>query len=339
MATAKASLAILIIISVSTLWGCTRPTLDRSNVIIKTPVLGGSESSLENALPANKKACYAINVNAADITSAPVGPVGCGLRLGQASGFVPEGAELTVEVTKGQNRNFELLVYLAEASEACPSLGSETFSVSNTNKIYMSGKAQNVNIANDAEVVKIALDFPGESQSIASVLSCSAGASGLKAKLLSNGDLHSPTDTLLAGSSAINEGMYQTPIVDTLGIGLITSGGVVNIASSNVIAPSWVYSVTRKPDSGIFFALKHDGKIVQLQPSSGQFLEVSLDSSNCPFDVTDCRVPVWMQSISAGYGKDIFALDHSGQIHKMTLTGPVSTGLNVGPTVTQVSYY
>lgn len=324
--------------------GCNRPLSEMAQVSIKTPSLSGpgagnGAQSLE--LPTNKKVCFGVNVTGPGITDKASGTATCAPKFGIVSGFVAEGTELIVIVPTGTDRKFELMVYLADVGAACPTYGDEFITGSQATKIFMSGTTSGVTLTND-DPVKVTLDFPGGAKPLARSIAGSCDGSSLKAKLYSNGDLvDAVTESVLAASSATNESAYLTPVADALGIGVISSGGLVNMssASQNIKVPDEVFSVTRKPDTGDFYGLQHDGQIVRLTLSGATFSASIPSSSTCPFAVTNCQIPLWIQSISAGYGTDLYGLDHSGAVHSMTAAGPVATGTSVEAQVTQVSYY
>lgn len=307
--------------------GCTRPENASSKISIKTP--GAQAIRAAAAFPPGKKVCYGVNVTGVGIVG------GAGLTCsgsGISAGFVPENSELIVEVPKGSKREFELFVFLAEPADNCPEFSTSLDKL----KLFSTGKA-----VADTEAAEMSLEiqsvFPGATNSLAT-LSCNS-PSGLKAKLMSNGDLLDAGDVLLAASSPVAEGAWTSPFADSLGVGVLSSGGYVNIASDNLKIPDSVFSVTRKPDDGLYYGLQHDGQIVKLVRDGSEFQMSAVAAGACPFAVTNCQVPVWMQSISAGYGTELYGLDHGGGIHKLTATGPVETGVSVDPSVSQVSYY
>lgn len=323
---------------------CTRPQNELSSqVTFRAPSAKAlSQNSAMAALPVGKKACYGVNVTGPGIASTFSGD--CGVNLGIPGGFVAEGQSMVVYVPKGESRTFSVMMALVDANESCPTLDSGFLSSpTNIHKSYFAGSTSGVNLVNDEETVSIAVSFPGETQTIAA--NATAGSckslSGLKASLYANGDVLDASGALLANySSPDNEGLYFTGINDVLGIGIISSGGVLNLVSASAAnLPPEIYSVTRKPDTGKYYGLFHDGKIVEVLISGASASYAPIAAGSCPFSVPNCTVPVWMQSISAGYGLDLFSLDHAGNIYKLSATGPTDTGVNVSPAITQVSYY
>lgn len=339
------SFQIGLVLGIALLLGaCSRPQQELSSqVTFRAPSLKNrAKNSAMAALPADKKACYGINVTGPGIAITHDGE--CGLKLGIPGGFIAEGESMVVYVPKGESRTFSVIMTLVGTNESCPSFdGGFVSSLANAHKSYLAGSTSEVTLVNDEESVSIAVSFPGETQTIAA--SATAGScqslSGLKAALYANGDVLDANGLLLTNySSPINEGLYFTGINDVLGVGIISSGGILNLVSANAVNfPPEVHSVTRKPDTGKYYGLFQDGKIVELSISGGVGSYTAIAAGSCPFSVSNCSVPVWMQSISAGYGTDLFSLDHAGNIYKLSTTGPTDTGVSVSPAVTQVSYY
>jgi len=92
----------------------------------------------------------------------------CSPKTGIVAGFVESGGTIQVEVPRGENRTFELFLYLMADGEttACPPMG-KVFAAADLSKIYSLGKTANVAIRNAVEDVTITADFPGVSQTIA----------------------------------------------------------------------------------------------------------------------------------------------------------------------------
>ncbi len=323
---------------------CERPTGQdsSSHVLIRTPNLALSASvSAQSAIPVGKKACYGVSVTGDGIGSGGGGS--CGLSVGVSAGFVDGSSTLSLEVPRGADRTFELLIYLVNSSEACPQFDPAMLSkLVDLKKIYRSGKTSGVTLNQDQQDVAIDVSFPGEDQSLATVepavASCSMG-SMLKASLLSSGDIIDANGNDLAAlSSPMNAAFYITALGGDFGIGTLSSSDILNLPLANAVpTPPEVFSVTRKPDSGVYYGLLHSGKIVSMDVGTGFYTE--LDSSNCPFAVTNCDAPEWMQSISAGTGKDLFGLDHGGNIYFIRQADVDAIGVQVPANVVQVSFY
>lgn len=318
----------VILIAVALL-GCTRPE-SKSKISIQMPDRAAFLQSIKSqeALPASKKACFGINVTGSGISASTPG-ITCG-GVGLYSGFVGEGEVLQVSEVPNGDKTFELLVYLVDLAQPCPAFNLGSIQSERAN-LYSSGSTT-ANIAGDTTIT-ISLNFPGESSSLATT------CTSLKAKLLASGDLIDSSGATLAESSPTNEGFFKTPFSGPLSLGIISSGGYVNMTSDNLKIPDGVHSLTQKPDTGSYYGLRHDNSIVKLNLVAGVLSVEEIAAGSCPFSTTDCKVPLWVQSISAGYSTDLYGLDHGGGIHSMTASGPVATPVNVGPNVTQVSYY
>lgn len=326
---------IIVALSIPFFAACVRPNAELTKVSIKTPTLDLGNGAQGVALPSGKKVCYGVNVTGPGIADSKSTPT-CEVSVGVFSGWVAEGKSLNVEVPKGESRQFDLFVYLAEAGTECPAFATSQLSGADASRVIPSGKTAGVNLMADSATVKIELNFPGAQASIAGTCSNQAG---LKAKLYSSGELiDAITGVALPGENVTTEYAYLSPLSDVLRIGRISSGGIINIGTNDIEVPAYVSSVTRKPDTGDYYGLMADGQIVKLSGSSMMTAEI-LNASNCPFAAADCRVPVWMQSISAGYQTELYGLDHGGNILKISGSGVDPVGTVVTPNVTQVSYY
>jgi hypothetical protein len=108
---------------------------------------------------------------------------------------------------------------------------------------------------------------------------------------------------------------------------------------TSVELPEEIFSLTLKPGSdsnaGKYYGLLHSGQIVEVNTSSGSYSE----PTTCPFDVTNCMVPEWMQSISAGYGKELYGLDHGGNVYLIKQSDVVSMSVTFPENITQISFY
>jgi hypothetical protein len=316
------------------LLGCTRPQGEITRISFQVP-----NQSLV-ALPDGKKACYGVNIQGPGISDTAFGS--CGATVGSYAGFVESGMSVSLNVNKGSGRTVQILMVLVDASGTCPNIdGTFIASASSPSITYVGATQTGVNLTNDQTDLTMTAVFPGLASSVAASSGSCGGAAGLKAMLYSNGDLGDVSGTsLTTQSSPLNESFYSTNYADPLGIGVITSGGVINLLTAGTATvPEFVYSVTRKPDTGKTYGLTQDGKIVELTFAAGVGSVTELGAGTCPFAVSNCEVPVWMQSISAGYGTKLYSLDHAGTIYSLEASGPTDTGVSVAPTVSQVSYY
>jgi hypothetical protein len=328
---------------------CSRATSDESTIVnFKTPTMAALKLSTAQsiskqritkaeALPTDRKICFAINVTGPGIETQPVKCLG---SVGQVAGFTGENSELSLVLPRGNDRNFELLIFLADPDKSCPTLTTDIINSSFLNRTFISGSAKNISLTKDSETVNILLNFPGLQNSMAkdaSIGTCLASGR-LKGTLFSNGDASDANGNLTSESSPLNAAFYMANFANIWSLSYLTSSGELNTGSGSVSEiPPYVFSVTRKPDSGLLYGLLHDGQIVEINISSTPTL-VTVPLA-CPFSVAACKVPVWMQSISAGAGDELFGLDHGGMIYRLDALGATPTDVSVGATATQVSYY
>lgn len=326
--------------------GCSRPSeAGISSVSIRAP---GREqfhkaSALHQPFPPEKKVCFGLQVLGPDIPLAQANS--CAPKVGITSGFVAEGELLTVTVPKGSDRTFELLVYLAEPSEKCPAFDpafqSHHVQLSRT---HVSGRRAGVKLEKDEESVILELNFPGAGTSTSLFADAPAAcvpAPALRAYADSSGHVMMADGSVNPVlSSATTEWFYLTTLPGPRASGRINTSGLLNMAQDGELAvPPGVGSVTRKPDSGEFYGLWQDGTVVRLQVSGSASTAMTLEGAACPFQAPNCRVPPWMQSISAGFGSKLYGLDHGGQIYEITSTGPQALGQTVPEQAVQVSFY
>lgn len=320
------------------LCGCTRPASELTSTVTIQPPRSGFfdrvSSQALTGLPAGKKACFGVEVSGPGVPQVSAGS-SC-VQLGIFAGFT-EGESLSLEVPRGAQRTFQLFLHLVDAADPCPDFQSGFMTSANAQKTYLAGSATGVTIEKTEETVGISASFPGEANHLLASGQASCLGPSLKGMLFSNGDVvDSAMQPLSVVSDATTESFYLTPLGGALGVGMMTSGGMLNFnAASARVLPPETFSLTRKPDSGVFYALLHSGRIVEVDATNGLYAEPMI----CPFATPNCEVPVWMQSISAGLGTSLYGLDHAGQIYQMTSTGPELTGVTVPESITQISYY
>ena len=197
--------------------------------------------------------------------------------------------------------------------------------------MYLGGTASGVNLSKEEEVLSLSLVFPGSANTVFAaynMASCS-GASSLRARLDSSGNIIEANGTLNQ-SFGILESFWRN-----------LTGQVTAVSSSNFVSPvdtsirPDIFSLTMKPDTQKVYGLLAGGQIVEMDIVS----DVYSVPSPCPFNVTNCQVPEWMQSISAGKGTDLFSIDHSGNVYLIEGSNPVDLVQNVGPHTQQISFY
>ncbi len=332
---------VFLILSSLALAACSRSTdssssMEKSRVSFLVPI----GLSAQVALPVGKKACYGVKVSAPDIKGALNS---CNAVFGQYVGFKPEGQSLTIDVQKGENRNFSLIAYLADENENCPNWDSNfSASFALLQNTYVVGTTSAVSLKSNDETVTINYEFPGISNNMAvqeNLASCK-----LKGSLISNGNVLNPQGEVIS-SLETTEAYYSTSLSGVFNVGFVTTSGVLNLAiASPAQIPEYVYSLTRKPDTGDVYGLVGDGRIVKvvlpnMATSAGFISPASIEElTTCPFTVPNCKVPAWIQSISVGYTSELYGLDHGGNIYSLQATGIVQED-KVSEAVRQVSYY
>jgi hypothetical protein len=336
--------------------GCQRPSAlsDTSSVIdIKAPILTKGKlqalEGIEGSLPAGKKACFGIDVKGAGIkTSAPTS---CSSQLGVHTGFVEEGANLSLTVPMGESRVFRLLMLLVNTGAACPALGVPFLSAGSPfSAIYNAGQSGPIKV--DSTSMEVIINFSYDSSNTPNIAAAEGLASctsipptvhtpALRGVLYSSGQVRSasnipfddPNDLL---SHPTLESAWKVDVgqAGAAGFGSVSAGGALTDLALGVSeVPKFLHSFTRKPDTNSIYGMDHSGQVYQVSGTTA----TALNSSACPF--VSCEVPTWMQSLSAGKGTDLYALDHAGNIYALTSVGPSFTGQTVSPAVSQVIYY
>lgn len=337
----KPLFCIFLSLSLASLIGCSRKVGngDHSFLQIQTPrnflkqqVYAKNKGVDAFAAPdvlANRKECWAINITGENI---PTTNAFCGPSIGKKVGFVDGGARIEMTVSKGTNRKIELFLYLApEGDDVCPNWDD---SFNNNGEVFYSrsykvGEKTGVDFNSDIVTVSITANFPDIATTVAAATgssSCQPPVGTLQSTLLSSGDVLDGSGTVFnsAQSHPTNSAVINTSNSKPSFTGKATNSFLIKFNGKEVQAPPFLASVTRKPDgSGEFFGLLHNGEIVKIDGNSGA---ISNLQNSCPFHT--CKVPRWMESISAGFGKNLYAKDHSGQIYLLSAGGAL-TDLNV----------
>lgn len=175
------NLGALIFLSIL-MFGCSRPlTGDLSKISIQLP----SEQHLGkvgalSALPANRKACFGINVTGQGIPSDAANS--CSPNTGVLAGFVEPGQVIEAKVPKGPSRTIRLYVFLQEVGQniACPTF-AKTLTPTQLLNTYLVGTKENIDLEAPEVTVSITMSFPGLSQNLAQQMSlpntCTSGSS------------------------------------------------------------------------------------------------------------------------------------------------------------------
>jgi hypothetical protein len=286
------------------------------------------------------KVRYGVMVSGAGI--APSVSV-CGNTTGVTAGFVEEGQSLSLNIPKGNARTVDVLLNLVPNGTLCPSwtmrFGATASQLRST---FLAGSISGVDLNTDNAVVDVPVAFPGIDKDLMTSNLATPCMTPMHGQLLSNGDVINETDLIDSNlSNEMNESFFTSLIADIFGTGTVSSSSQMNLLGTSPLAiPEYVYSVTRKPDTGSFYGLMGEGQIVALNFNGTEFTVAELTAATCPFALLTCEVPAWAQSISAGVDQELYMLDHGGIIYRMMPDGtPIPTGDSVSSNVVQISYY
>lgn len=156
-----------------------------------------------------------------------------------------------------------------------------------------------------------------------------SGSARLRGSLDSSGNIETASSVLLQAMT----------ILESFGLdfggGLVTGSSSNFIDAENISVKSEVYSLTVKPDTQVVYGLLQGGQIVQVDRTTGGYIE----PATCPFNVTNCQVPAWMQSVSAGLAGNLYGLDHSGNVYRLEAAASFDLNVKVGAHIQQVSFY
>jgi|GEM_PF-5876428 len=339
------SLSLLLLLSLGIL-SCTRPEAKpgHSHLKIGSP----SEISLRKALNAssislgsNIKYCFAVHVSGSGI--AGTSPNSCSPALGRSLGFFEAGKSVTIEnIPKGNGRTIELFLYLGQTEESCPTISNAFSTAEERYKVHKVASLTNINLSKDEETLELVWTNPDLKSPLASQASgvCIPSVS-LRGVLLNNGDIVEASAKTMELSSALNESVFTSTLSSWRSKGILTADNRMLAQTQTTELPPWLHSLTIKPDLGFFYALDHSGKIyhIDFDKSGAVLATTSLTSTNCPFAVSNCQVPIWIQSISAGFADQLYGLDHSGNVYRLSADSAAWLSLNVGQSARQVSFH
>jgi hypothetical protein len=314
--------------------GCTvAKDPNSSKVVIQLPTQAAVASATGKmaAFPSDKIICFGVSVTGEGISESR--PNSCSPSVGKFDGFKAGGA-LSIEVPKGQGRIVRVFGYLADraSQEACPAWTTAMESPK-YKRVYPIGTTTGVDTSKEETEVQITVDFPGLSQHVVAqslaASDCTSGTSSLKTVLHNGGRL---TDSDGAEMLANYENPTSVAVIfNRLVSALLGSSLQLTLGSGSTIdLPPFLHSATQKPDSTEWFGLAHDGAVVSLS-STG---EIEIGAS-CPFET--CAAPVWMQSVAAGVGNELFGIDHAGNLYRLRAAGPEFIKA-LGPTVSHASF-
>lgn len=161
------------LVGIAILFGCSRGIQRNSSTSIVLQVPGASQNGSSvgalASLPANRKACFGLNITASDIGSQPQT---CGPNTGIVAGFVEPGGTIEVSVPKGSNRKFDLYLFLEAEGEnvPCPSMATAWGGGVAIASTYLVGSIEGVELDDDVETLNIDATFPGTSTNLAQQL-------------------------------------------------------------------------------------------------------------------------------------------------------------------------
>lgn len=169
---------VLLLSSLPALFGCVNQASDSFRVTIQMPVLRDLKSAklagqsplgvADGILAPGKKACFAIDIQGPAMPTRA--PSACAPGLGQTVGMIEEGQVATIDVPKGSNRNFRLLMKQVNESQPCPSLNESYLTVGTPfSDVVLAGEAT-VNISKDEETVVIPFTATAATPSLATTL-------------------------------------------------------------------------------------------------------------------------------------------------------------------------
>lgn len=152
--------------------GCDRPTGKSTKITIQAPAAHGKVGALA-ALPANRKACYGVNLIEPEVTGTPA--TQCNPRMGIVAGFKESGEQISVSVNKGSGRTLELYLFLEDtgANDPCPPMG-QVLTPAQLLNTYLIGTVSNLTIEGTEQIVEITAVFPGVANYLAQTMAMPA---------------------------------------------------------------------------------------------------------------------------------------------------------------------
>jgi hypothetical protein len=313
-------LLILLSLAVfSTLLSCSRDLgTDRSVVRLQLP----QTSLFEKAgVLSTRTECYGVNVRGPGISE---GAGSCQPSLGVSAGFIAKTSETTaisLSVPRGSERTIEVFLYQApDGQSECKDWAQMNASPkANYRNVYKVGEKSGVDMNSEETFVSISVSLPSDTLVSQMDPSCQGTNSF---QLSSSGDIYNSSG-IITFSIPYAEYLFMDGVTPYE----VSTSGYTSYGSG-IQFPPYVTSITRKPDTGQFFGLLANGKIVES-------LNSTTVTETCLF--MSCQVPVWMESIVVSTDT-LFAKDHSGQIYEITTGGvPQLTGSTVPPYITQIA--
>ena len=303
--------------------GCSRSGQNLALVTLRVPSQVPAEPG-KQSLPTERLACYAVTVSASDIAESPANE--CGVSKGTFTPeFVQGGQAISLQVARGVKRTVKLYLYLGlEGETSCPKWDSsfENNAALNYGRTYLLGSGV-YDLSSDSVAITMNVSYPVLAKNVneeqIKAGKCRGTDRGeLRAALTSTGDVLAPDFTpFQIDFSAPNvDSIVKTSMSlsdsDFVGVAFGGSGVLKWKGNESEVNPA-VRSLTRKPDGdGSFYGLLEDGQVVKIDSATGEPVELG---ASCPF--ASCRVPPWMEAVSAGLNNNLYAKDHSGQIYSV----------------------
>lgn len=147
-----------------TAFGCKRKVDTAASINIQIPEMRGSQKNLSAlSFPSTGTLCFIANATASDIKSTQDT---CLPEIGILSQFGKPGEEIILNsVPSGDNRKFEIYLFIVSAGQTCPAADFETLIKLDYSKFYSVGMVDGISISKDEETVNIDIAFPGAANS------------------------------------------------------------------------------------------------------------------------------------------------------------------------------
>jgi hypothetical protein len=164
------ALSVIAGTTLATFSGCTKKKENTQTLTFNIEKLASKVGAL-STFPTGRVRCYGVNVSAPDIQYSVKGSA-CSPDLKIRSGFVGAGSELAVDVPRGDDRVVEVYAYLLPvgSTSSCPVFDG----TSNYQNVYLIGTSSKFKIDQSDVSVNVAVDYPGDSNTVANARSMDA---------------------------------------------------------------------------------------------------------------------------------------------------------------------
>ncbi|MCB9025404.1 MAG: hypothetical protein H6625_03730 [Bdellovibrionaceae bacterium] len=297
---------IFLITTLFFLASCSRESSDYSSLMVQLPEhLSKNKVAGLGFQDDVAKICYAVNVVGPGL---PAGSNACGPVPGVFSAFMPAGSQLELLVPNGTGRTVELyMLALNATNDTCPKWDQACDSKFNCG-VYKVGQKTNVDTTKSETIVEILLDFKNWNDHVVKQSAQPNLCAGkVEVALNTDGVIKDKNqiDIFNSESHPTNESIAY----DKNQITTFSTLGIAKQDSSFVVA-KFVRSVTQKPDTKLYYGLIGEGQVVEVLGNGN----IKYLDSNCPFST--CRVPSWIAAISPGMSRNLYGLDHAGNIYR-----------------------